>query len=92
MKKNYFIKTILKKKTNKIYYIKQFMGKKDNNVSFKKFSPFSLKQRYFIVKKILIRSLVHHLLLSAQKVNKFFKYRYFKKKKLFLANMHKKLV
>lgn len=92
LKKKYLIKIILKKKTNKIYYIKQFMGKKDNSIITKKQSPFSLKQRYFIVKKILIRSLVQHLLLSAKKVNQFFKYRYFKSKKLFLANMHKKLV
>lgn len=93
MKKKFSIlRIILKKKTNKIFNLKQFMGLKDNNVALKKYSSFSLKQRYFIVKKILIRSLVHYLLINTKKINQFFKYKYFKKKKIFLANIHKKLV
>jgi hypothetical protein len=82
MKKKFSIlRIILKKKTNKIFNLKQFMGLKDNNIALKKYSPFSLKQRYFIVKKILVRSLVHYLLINTKKINQFFKYKYFKKKK-----------
>lgn len=93
LKKIFFtLKFIFKKKTAKIYNKKQFIGYKNSAISQKNYSSFSLKQRYFIVKKQLIRTIASHLLRGAKDINNFFKYKYFKHKKIFLTNMYKKLV
>ena len=92
--KNKFLlsKFIFKKKIKIFHKLKYFTGIKDNNVLIKNFSPFSLRQRYFLVKKILVKNLVFFFLKNTKKVSQFLNYKFFKKKRLFLSNIHKKLV
>jgi len=85
-------KFIFKKKIKIFHKLKYFTGIKDNNVLIKNFSPFSLRQRYFLVKKILVKNLVFFFLKNTKKVSQFLNYKFFKKKRLFLSNIHKKLI
>ena len=87
-----FIKKYLKKKKiTKITKKYKWFSESSNNYTKKPYKVFTLKQRHFIVQKILVRRLFSFLIKHNSNVSSFLKYKFFKKKKVFLANMHKKL-
>lgn len=57
----------------------------------KPYKAFTMRQRQFIVKKVLIKRLFSFLVKHNPHVKSFLKYKFFKKRKVFLMNMHKKL-
>lgn len=57
----------------------------------KPYKAFTLKQRQFIVKKVLVKRLFKFLVKHNPYVTSFLKYKFFKRRRVFLMNMHKKL-
>ena len=55
------------------------------------YKAFTMKQRQFIVKKVLVKRLFSFLVKHNPHVTTFLKYKFFRKRKVFLMNMHKKL-
>lgn len=89
---NYFLKKYLKKRQ----LVKNFLYSKVFNypqfwVIKKPYKAFTLKQRHFIVKDVLMRRLFSFLVKHSAVNKTFLSSKFFKKKKVFLMNMHKKL-
>ena len=90
--KLHFIKLFLKRRglIKKVIKGKRFFWVKDCYVK-TPYKAFTMRQRQFIVKKVLVKRLFSFLVKHNPHVKSFLKYKFFKKRKVFLMNMHKKL-
>lgn len=97
---------VLKTFRQKFYFVKLFLKRrgiikqsvKTRHYSWlragyvkKTYKAFNMKQRQFIVRKVLVKRLFSFLVKHNPHVTSFLKYRFFRKRKVFLMNMHKKL-